>query len=151
MAVPLLRAGGRLRTRDLYTSQARSSCSKNRQSFFFPSPIGWAGTYPNRAHLMSVRLSIRINAAASTASRIRSVPLWDAWVPPVLFISIESITIPQARDRMKKPVPMMGNQTGKRPIKVGRGVIPGGYDGQPHPSFKSVRGPPCTVRGHGYE
>jgi len=43
----------------------------NRQSLRFPSPSGWAGTCPSRAHRIKVRLSIRIRAAASVASRIR--------------------------------------------------------------------------------
>jgi hypothetical protein len=42
-----------------------------RQSLRFPSPRGWAGTCPSRAHRIKVRLSIRIRAAASVASRIR--------------------------------------------------------------------------------
>ena len=58
MAVSIVLATGFLRGVPRSSSQQINSVSMNRHSLRFPSPNGWAGTCPSRAHLTSVRLSI---------------------------------------------------------------------------------------------
>ena len=132
MAVSMLRAGGRLWTVERWTNHSRSSASIKRQSLRFPSPRGWAGTYPSRAQRIRVRLSIRMRAAASVASRIRisCSPTSRAGFCALADTLSTSFKVLLRVDFGKnEPKFSMGNQLGSRPIKVGSGVIPGGYDG----------------------